>query len=61
MKRKYIIPVITMMTINVEHHLMDLSSNGSSSISSREADSDAFVKGNSSNSSYNVWNDDWSE
>ena len=50
-----------MMTINVEHHLMDLSSNGSSSISSREADSDAFVKGNSSNSSYNVWNDDWSE
>ena len=59
MKKTYIIPVLTLVTLNVEHHLMDLSSQGSASISTQEADGDAFVKGTSSN--YNVWNDDWSE
>lgn len=39
---------------------MELSANGSYSISDTEASTDGFVKGESSNPRYNVWDDDWS-
>ena len=60
-KKTYIAPARPIILVNLEHHLMDLSSQGSASISSRTADGDAFVKGDgSSRQGYNVWDDDWS-
>ena len=59
MKKTYIAPTLEMMHVEVQNHLMDLSKNGSYSISEKEASTDAFVKGESS-SRYNVWDDDWS-
>ncbi|MBQ7662972.1 MAG: hypothetical protein IJS48_06330 [Prevotella sp.] len=61
MKKQYIIPVQTIVKLNVEHQLLDMSDLGSASISSEEADGDAFVKDRGSSTSYNVWNDDWSK
>ena len=60
MKKTYIIPELLIVKVNTQRHLMDISSMGTASISSLEADDDAFVKENL-RSNYNVWNDDWSE
>ena len=60
MKKTYIIPELLIVKVNVQHHLMDLSQGGTTSISKDYADGDAFVKENL-RSDYNVWNDDWSE
>ena len=63
MKKKYIVPNVEVLKVELTSHLMDLSNNGSYSISNTQSSTNAFVKGESSSSSpsrYNVWDDDWS-
>lgn len=62
MKKTYIIPELLIVKVNTQHHLMDLSTNGSMSIQSVSADDgvDAFVKENMYKD-VSVWNDDWSQ
>lgn len=60
MKKTYIAPSLYAVQVEMGSHLMELSANGSYSISDTEASTDGFVKGESSNPRYNVWDDDWS-
>ena len=58
MKKTYIIPAQLIVQIDVKHHLMDLSAGNSASISSQEADGDAFVK-EYTPSDNSIWDNEW--
>ena len=55
MKKTYIIPMQTVVKLGYINHLMELSAAGSASISSQEADGDAFVK---EDRGWDIWGDD---
>ena len=59
MKKKYIIPEVQIVTIEVEHLIAEsLGINGSREIDNAN---DVLIKRDrSSRGSYNVWNEDWS-
>ena len=55
--KSYIKPKVLILDIKLHNALMDMSVNSTTEINQNHA---GLIKENNSSSSYNVWDDDWS-